>query len=53
MLPTDMALLTDEKMVCWVNLYANDKERWFNDFSTAFAKLQELGIKDFHSGQPM
>jgi catalase (peroxidase I) len=39
MLPTDMALMTDEKMVCWVELYAKDKQRWFNDFSSAFAKL--------------
>ena len=44
MLPTDMALLSDEKMECWVNLYAQDRKRWEQDFSTAFTKLQELGV---------
>jgi len=39
MLPTDMAIMTDEKMVGWVELYAKDKERWFQDFSAAFTKL--------------
>jgi catalase (peroxidase I) len=50
MLPTDVALLTDKKMVPWVELYANDKERWEKDFATAFTKLQELGVKSFHEG---
>ena len=53
MLPTDMALCTDEKMVPWVRLYAKDKERWYSDFATAFSKLQELGVKEFHDGKPM
>lgn len=53
MLPTDMALCTDEKMVPWVRLYAKDKDRWYSDFATAFSKLQELGVKEFHDGQPM
>jgi len=39
MLPTDVALLTDEKMVPWVELYAKDKARWESDFAFAFAKL--------------
>lgn len=51
MLPTDMAIMTDEKMVPWVELYARDKERWFQDFATAFAKLQELGVDNFHKGK--
>merc|ERR1711990_290116 len=50
MLPTDMAIMTDEKMVPWVELYARDKERWFQDFAAAFAKLQELGVDNFHKG---
>lgn len=52
MLPTDMAIMTDEKMIPWVELYARDKERWFQDFATAFAKLQELGVDNFHKGKP-
>ena len=48
MLPTDVALLQDPKMVAWVELYANDNARWEKDFSTAFTKLQELGVKRFH-----
>jgi len=39
MLPTDMALMHDEKMVCWVELYANDKKRFYTDFAAAFSKL--------------
>jgi cytochrome c peroxidase len=39
MLPTDVALLTDEKMVGWVELYAKDRARWEKDFAAAFTKL--------------
>ena len=28
MLPTDVALLQDKKMVAWVELYAKDRARW-------------------------
>ena len=49
MLPTDVALLADKKMVAWVELYANDKERWEKDFATAFTKLQELKPVDLNS----
>jgi len=38
-------------MVAWVELYAADNERWKKDFSTAFTKLQELGVKNFHEGK--
>jgi len=51
MLPTDMALLADEKMVAWVELYAKDKKRWEADFACAFNKLQELGVSKFHKGK--
>lgn len=53
MLPTDMALVFDEKMVCWVELYARDQDRFFADFATAFAKLQELGVDRFHKGKTL
>lgn len=50
MLPTDMALCQDDKMVPWVRLYAADKDRWYTDFAAAFTKLQELGVKEFQTG---
>ena len=28
MLPSDMALLEDESMVAWVEIYAKDEQRW-------------------------
>lgn len=39
MLPTDVALLNDEKMVSWVRLYAADNDRFRADFASAFCKL--------------
>lgn len=52
MLPTDMALVGDDKFRKWVELYAADKETFFSDFAAAFAKLLELGIKrDSKTGQ--
>ena len=48
MLPTDVALLDDPNMRKWVELYARDQGRWFQDFAAAFTKLQELGVPAFH-----
>ncbi|GAM89889.1 hypothetical protein ANO11243_079290 [Dothideomycetidae sp. 11243] len=45
MLPTDLALVNDPHFRPYVELYAKDKERFFQDFSAVFAKLTELGIK--------
>lgn len=45
MLPTDMALLEDDKFRPYVELYAKDKDKFFEDFSAVFAKLIELGVK--------
>lgn len=45
MLPTDMALVWDPAFKKWVELYAQDKDVFFQDFSKAFCKLMELGIK--------
>ncbi|KAI0811779.1 peroxiredoxin [Xylaria sp. FL0064] len=45
MLPTDMSLLSDPSFRVWVERYAEDKERFFKDFTAVFAKLLELGIK--------
>lgn len=51
MLPTDVDLLRDEKMVAWVRLYAADNDRFRADFASAFCKLQELGVPAFHNGE--
>lgn len=48
MLPSDFALIEDENMLPWVQLYATDQARFFQDFSAAFTKLQELGVAAFH-----
>lgn len=45
MLPTDIALTQDKEFNQWVEVYAADKERFFEDFSKVFAKLLELGIQ--------
>ncbi|KAI9015143.1 cytochrome c peroxidase [Gaertneriomyces semiglobifer] len=44
MLPTDMQLLEDEDTRRLCQLYKEDQERWFKDFSDAFVKLLEGGV---------
>ncbi|CAL5220123.1 g2078 [Coccomyxa viridis] len=44
MLPTDMALIWDKKFKPYVELYAKDQDRFFEDFSAAFSRLLELGV---------
>lgn len=51
MLPTDLALMADPTFKHWVEVYANDKEKFFEDFSKVFAKLVELGIQRDASGK--
>jgi cytochrome c peroxidase len=46
MLPTDLALIQDSELRKWVEIYAADEQRFFNDFSKAFGKLLELGVPD-------
>ncbi|KAI9287928.1 heme peroxidase [Umbelopsis sp. AD052] len=43
MLSTDMALL-EEPFREYVDIYAKDKQRFFDDFTQAFLKLIELGV---------
>ncbi|BFZ63510.1 heme peroxidase [Saitoella coloradoensis] len=50
MLPTDMALLDDPKFAKWVKIYAEDKERFFEDFAGVFGKLIELGVQRDEEG---
>lgn len=51
MLPSDMALLQDTAFAVWVRRYAEDKELFFTDFTAAFTKLLELGIRRDASGR--
>jgi len=43
MLPTDIALIKDEKFKPFVELYAKDESQFFQDFAVVFAKLIALG----------
>jgi hypothetical protein len=43
-LPSDMVLLYDAEFKKWVELYAQDRNRFFHDFALAYAKLLELGV---------
>ncbi|ORX96718.1 heme peroxidase [Basidiobolus meristosporus CBS 931.73] len=42
MIPAEMAFL-EEPFRPWVELYASDQEKWFEDFKNAFVKLCNLG----------
>jgi len=44
MLPTDMALVEDPAFKKYVEIYAKDQTKFFQDFSSAFNKLMELGV---------
>jgi hypothetical protein len=45
-----IALTQDKAFNPWVELYARDKDRFFEDFSKVFAKLVELGIQKDNKG---
>lgn len=45
MSPADLAFLTDPQFKKYVDLYANDEQKFFDDFAKAFSKLLELGVK--------
>lgn len=44
MLPTDLALIEDDKFRPYVEQYAKDQKLFFKDFAAAFGKLIDLGI---------
>lgn len=46
MLPSDVALLEDKEFRKYVELYAKDGKKFFEDFSEAFGKLLALGTTD-------
>lgn len=43
MLPADYAMVTDKEFKKYVELYAKDNDKWFQDFAAAYGKLLELG----------
>lgn len=45
MLPADLYLIKDPEFRKYVEEYAKDETAFFIDFSAAFAKLLELGVK--------
>jgi len=46
MLPTDIALIKDDKFRPWVELYSKDEHKFFADFAEDFARLMALGTPD-------
>ncbi|KAF9302050.1 heme peroxidase, partial [Linnemannia elongata] len=45
MLPADMAMAKDKEFRKWVEIYAKDSNKFFEDFAKAAQKLFELGVK--------
>jgi len=43
--PADLAFLSDPKFKKFVDLYADNEQKFFDDFAKAFGKLLELGVK--------
>lgn len=50
-LPIVQALIKDKSFKKWVDLYAKDEERFFDDFADAFQKLLHLGVPVNNPGQ--
>ena len=46
MLPSDLALLDDPAYKKWVETYAADENKFFDDFAAAFSKLLSLGCPE-------
>ncbi|KAI5058681.1 hypothetical protein GOP47_0026851 [Adiantum capillus-veneris] len=44
-LPSDRSLLDDDECLRWINYYANDQAKFFEDFSSAYVKLVNSGVK--------
>ncbi|CAO3670871.1 unnamed protein product [Rhizopus stolonifer] len=44
MLPAEISMYKDKEFKKYFDLYAEDEEKFFNDFSAAFVKLTELGV---------
>lgn len=52
MLPADLALLKDPSFKQWVVAYAEDQDRFFDDFAAAFSKLLALGVPFNENSKP-
>jgi hypothetical protein len=52
MLPTDIALINDDKFKPFVELYAKDEAKFFEDFAAVFEKLIENGAKSTPAKPP-
>jgi len=44
MLPADVAFIKDSGFKKWVETYAKDEKKYFEDFAKAYQKLLELGV---------
>ncbi|KAJ1569790.1 heme peroxidase, partial [Nowakowskiella sp. JEL0078] len=44
MLPADIALIKDKGFKKYVDIYAKNEQKFFDDFASAFSKLIELGV---------
>lgn len=49
-LPTDKALLEDESLRHYAELYAKDEDEFFKDYAESHKKLTELGFRQPHVG---
>ena len=45
MLPSDLVLIQDTEFKKYVELYKKDEKQFFDDFTVAFSKLLELGVR--------
>ena len=48
MLPSDIVLIEDAKFRKYVDIYAKDQKKFFDDFAKAFQKLEELGTSGLY-----
>ncbi|DBA80066.1 TPA: heme peroxidase [Trebouxia sp. C0005] len=51
MLETDLSLIKDKSFRKYVELYAKDQDKFFEDFAAAYQKLLHLGVPVNHPGQ--
>ncbi|GMM34801.1 hypothetical protein DASC09_021260 [Saccharomycopsis crataegensis] len=50
MLQTDMEMIKDSEFHQWVEVYAKDQDKYFEDFAKVFSKLLELGVQRNEQG---
>jgi len=53
MLPTDMVLIKDKSFRKWVEVYAKDQNKFFEDFAKVASRLFELGVPFPEASKPM